>query len=165
MKQIMQMRFAYLLVGLILISTMLHNYASGFDNRTNRETLYFPFSYTDTDSNQYKTERPVDLKYKNKTAAQLYSLGFTAGAVMFAASFDADYSGLPALLGIIAGPSAGSVYAHDWTRAVQGALIRSGSLAMIVVGTYLFLPGLIPTGAARGYRYSMLFKIKRIRPI
>ena len=82
---------------------------------------------------------------KSKSRARLYSLAATtvplALAMLNARGYRmSEQSGTSIIMissGILIGPSAGSIYADDWTLAKQNILIRSFCAALLVSGHFI----------------------------
>jgi len=79
---------------------------------------------------------------KSKTRARLYSAGYTLLPLILARGFASSYrisdqsvsSSLIISSGLLIGPSAGSIYADDWSLVRRNIFIRSGSAALLVSG-------------------------------
>lgn len=90
-------------------------------------------------------DAPEKPELKSKTRARLHSAGYTAVPILLARGISkgfrlSDQSGTSMALltaGIIAGPSAGSIYADDWDLAKRSMVLRSVSTTLIVAGYFI----------------------------
>lgn len=101
------------------------------------------------DLNYNSTVEP-ESEFKTVKMARFRSIGYTLGTLVLGSSlvystdggessFVGTAGGLIALGGFIVGPSAGSIYADDWSRTIRGIIIRSGAFVTAAVGAVFVL--------------------------
>ena len=82
-----------------------------------------------------ETELPSE---KSEYVALAWSFGSATIPTLPAVLFEPNFGTITLFVaGILAGPSAGSLYAEDWTRAGQGMLIRGTGAGVAVIGAYV----------------------------
>lgn len=97
-------------------------------------------------SNEWLLHTPEEVpEFKSKLRARLYSAAATTIPLALA-RFNArgyrisEQTGTSIVLissGILVGPSAGSIYADDWTLAKRSILVRSASAAVMISGHFM----------------------------
>lgn len=78
-------------------------------------------------------------EFKSKSRGVLYGLASTALPAGLGALVDGDAGAALIAIGVIAGPSAGIVYAGDYGRAGKGLGIRTAGAGIATVGALIYL--------------------------
>lgn len=145
-NKLMTVRIRELLTKLILINALLIPFSkdvackSFFDNETAKQTFVESEAPKISSASNFEAT-----DFKSKSNARMYSAVFTSvpiGMSRIASNgwklSDQSITSMFLLVsGSIMGPSAGSIYADDWSIIRNGVITRSLSLALVITGSIL----------------------------
>lgn len=125
---------------LIVVSFILLNSEMGYSQENNHKKFnYINLQYTASiDDLYYSSISNSSRKSVGTSRLTAFTATFaTAGMGIIFTATRSDSPKFPVLAGFIIGPSAGSVYATDWSGVARGFAYRTAAAGMIYVGLHL----------------------------